>query len=323
MSNDPRLQAQALETAARWFVRVSAGDMNEHERISWQNWRAADASHEYAWQQIEQVTRKFDSSALSPALGLNVLNRPASPARRKALRYIALLCVIGGVGVSGYRASNENAEYSTAKGEQRTLTLQDGSRVTLNTQTAIDVLFTETERRIILRGGEIYIETAQEVHRAFRPLVAQSIHGSVTALGTRFSLRNDADWSYVSLFEGAVDIRSSTNSQASQRMHAGKQTRFNEASIANPTALATMAMGHMAPHWINGVLLIDNMPLPDFIAELSRYRPGHISCDNELAHLRISGAFPLDNTDAILDSIATSLPVQIQSFTGYWVRIKS
>lgn len=327
MTHDPHLQPQTLEAAARWFVRVSAGDMNEHERICWQNWRAADAAHEYAWQQIEQVTRKFESPALSSSLQLELLNRPTSPARRKALQHIALLCVLGGVGVSGYRAGTDTPEYSTAKGEQRTLVLQDGSRVTLNTQTAIDVRFTEHERRIILRSGEIYIETAQETQRAFRPLVARSIHGSVTALGTRFTLRSDAHWSYVSLFEGAVDIRNvASNSRGkltSLRMAAGNQTRFNERSTANPSALLNTGVGYAVPYWLNGVLLIDNMSLPDFIAELSRYRPGHIRCASELAQLRISGAFPLDNTDAILDSIAASLPVQIQRFTRYWVSVKS
>lgn len=313
---DPRLQPEALEAASRWFVRLSAGDVSARERAAWQNWRGADTANEYAWQQVEQVTRKFEAADISPALGLNVLTSPASPSRRKALQHIALLCVLGGVGTIGYRALTGEAEYATAKGEQRTLVLQDGSRVILNTDSAIDVVFTEAERRIILRSGEMYIETAQEKQRTFRPLIAQSIHGSVTALGTRFTLRSDAQWSYVSLFEGALDIRTQADAQANLRLDAGRQTRFNKTKIASPTRLLTTA-----PYWLNGILLIDNMPLLEFIEELSRYRPGRMTCDTRLAHLRISGAFPLGNTDAILNSIAASFPIEIQTFTRYWVKV--
>jgi transmembrane sensor len=63
--------------------------------------------------------------------------------------------------------------------------------------------------------------------------------------------------------------------------------------------------------------------LGDFITELARYRPGHLSCAPEVAELRVSGAFTVDDSDAVLANLTASLPVRVRSFSRYWVRVEA
>jgi transmembrane sensor len=61
------------------------------------------------------------------------------------------------------------------------------------------------------------------------------------------------------------------------------------------------------------------MPLPDFLAELGRHRPGVLRCAPDAADLRVSGTYPLANTDRVLAALTLSLPVQVRSRTRWWV----
>ncbi|MNT69671.1 fec operon regulator FecR [compost metagenome] len=71
--------------------------------------------------------------------------------------------------------------------------------------------------------------------------------------------------------------------------------------------------------WSDGVLAAHDMRLEEFLAELARYRPGVIRCDPRVANLRVSGVYPLGNTDKVLDTLALTLPVSVRSMTRYWV----
>jgi transmembrane sensor len=63
------------------------------------------------------------------------------------------------------------------------------------------------------------------------------------------------------------------------------------------------------------------MPLGDFVTELARYRSGHVACDPAVAGLRVSGTYPLADTDRVLAILGKSLPVAVEYRTCYWVRV--
>lgn len=307
----------ALDAASLWFVRQTDSDFSEADRVAWLAWREQSPANEAAWQAIEQVTQKFVLPGVATSVGIAALDRPASPARRRALQQLAVLFALGGASWAGYRQlpwQEWRAEYVTAVGEQREIYLPDNSKVTLNTDSALDVFFTANERRLLLHKGEVFIETAHAKTEQ-RPFVAASQHGDVHALGTQFSLRTGREESQVDLFDGAVEIHSS-QSQLKLRLNAGETTRFTHTSIVSPTPLFSDT-----PRWLNGILVADNQPLSEFIAELSRYRNGYLLADDSLKNFRISGAFPIADTNAILDSISRTLPVSVQRFTNYWVRV--
>ena len=316
MSEKP-FNKDALEAASLWFVRQTDSDFSEADRVAWLAWREQSPANEAAWQAIEQVTQKFVLPGVATSVGIAALDRPASPARRRAVQQLAVMFALGGTSWAGYRQlpwQEWRAEYVTAVGEQREIYLPDNSKVTLNTDSALDVFFTANERRLLLHKGELFIETAHAKTEQ-RPFVAASQHGDVQALGTQFSLRTGREESQVDLFDGAVEIHSS-QSLLKLRLNAGETARFTHTSIVSPTPLFSDT-----PRWLNGILVADNQPLSEFIAELSRYRHGYLLADESLANLRISGAFPIADTNAILDSISRTLPVSVQRFTNYWVRV--
>jgi transmembrane sensor len=198
--------------------------------------------------------------------------------------------------------------------------LADGTRVDLNTATAFDIAFTDTERRVVLHAGEILVETGPDVNRAssvYRPFIVQTSQGSIRALGTRFDVRSESgDATRVAVLHGAVEITPVSMPELKRVVAAGEQTRFTATSI-NP---ASAVDPHIAD-WSRGVLFADRVRLDDFAAQLSRYRPGVLRCDPAVASLRITGAFQIGNTDSILAALPDTLPVRVVYRTRYWVTI--
>ena len=68
---------------------------------------------------------------------------------------------------------------------------------------------------------------------------------------------------------------------------------------------------------------VDNSQLGDFLAELSRHRPGILRCDPSVAGLELTGVFPLADTDRVLAALQQSLPVQVHSLTRYWISVSA
>ncbi|MNJ65789.1 fec operon regulator FecR [compost metagenome] len=98
---------------------------------------------------------------------------------------------------------------------------------------------------------------------------------------------------------------------------AGQQVGFSANRIGPP---APVQAGHQA--WSRGILLADNLRLVDFLAELARYRHGYLGCDPRIAELRVVGAFPLADSDRVLDALAATLPVRVQRRMSWWVSLE-
>ncbi|MNR52439.1 fec operon regulator FecR [compost metagenome] len=67
--------------------------------------------------------------------------------------------------------------------------------------------------------------------------------------------------------------------------------------------------------------MVDNVRLADLVDELGRYRSGHLGVAADVADLRITGSFPLNDTDLALTSLLPTLPVQIEQRTPWWVTV--
>lgn len=136
------------------------------------------------------------------------------------------------------------------------------------------------------------------------------------ALGTRYSVRREAGGTRVAVFQDAVLLQPADPAAPSRRLEAGQLSLLTARAAAAP-APVTVGLAD----WVDGRLVAIDQPLGDFIAELARYRQGSLSCDPAVAHLRLSGAFRLADTDAVLENIAASLPVALRTRTRYWVRV--
>jgi transmembrane sensor len=312
---DLPLRPAVAREAAQWFVQLSSGEASEADRRACEGWRRADPEHERAWQRTQRLGQQF--AGLAPGAGLAALDRTASPAsRRRAVKQLAAVLVLGVTGVAAYRHSPwRAADHRTATGERRTVTLADGSTLHLNTASAVDVRFTPTERRLRLLHGEVFIETAREPG-PYRPLRVETAEGVSTALGTRFSLRQLDGLSRLGVEEGAVEVHLQAVDGGSRIVRAGQAATF-----ARDHVVALAALDDTQLAWRHGALMADRMPLGQFVAELSRHRPGVLRCDPAVAGLEISGSFPLADTDRVLQSLVDTLPVRVTLRTRYWVQV--
>ncbi len=305
-----------LAEAAEWFAILGSGQVTKSETEQWQAWLHAHPDHQTAWAKVEFFTGKFQGLPAHAASA--ALNQP-DLYRRRTLKTLAIL---GALGLSSWQVSRARylqdwaADYRTALGASKTITLADGSKVTLDTDSALNIEFTSELRRLQLVAGEIYIETAPDPARLSRPFVVDTQEGRVRALGTRFSVRQQAGNSQVTVYANAVEIQPAQAGTSKLTLKAGQTTHFTPEKID-----AVAAMSADRPAWTQGILLADNLPLSEFLLQLNRYRHGYVTCDPRIADLRIVGAFPLNNTDHILATLAETLPVTIDNPLPFWVKV--
>ncbi|MEK6383238.1 MAG: FecR domain-containing protein [Paraburkholderia tropica] len=307
-----------LNEALQWLVTLWSGEATRDEQEACERWRRANPAHEAAWERVQSVDNRL--GAVPSNLAAPTLRGARQRARRRAV--LRSLLFAGGTGALAWATSEGPswrswaADYRTASGEQRSLVLADGTHLIMNTGTALDVRVTAGERRILLRSGEIYVATAHETSALYRAFIVETAQGSVQALGTRFAVRQDGAVSYVAVYEGAVSVLPAHATQA-QRVDAGQSTTFvaDRVSALSPVAADS-------PDWTRGLLVVEQMRLDAFVRELGRYRSGFVHADPAVAALRVSGVFPLGDTDRALASLQRALPVRIQYVTRYWVAIR-
>ena len=317
--HEPPLDPKVLEEAAEWLMRLSERDLSDTERAEWECWRVSSPERGRAWSRAQMLQNKL--GGLPRSLAMSALDRPSSPERRAALGKLALLLAVVPAGWGSWKLAQSqqwSADYRTAVGERRELTLADGSHITLNTGTAIDVLFDTQQRLIQVREGEILVETAPDVSPLARPFLVSTREGRMQALGTRFSVRELQSRTHLAVLEGAVRIELADARQAAPIIvNAGQRTDFSSRTVGplNPTDRNVSA-------WTQGMLMADKMRLADFVAELARYRRGFVRCDPAIAELRVSGAFPISDTQRTLNMLVQTYPVLVTGhLSGYWLTL--
>ncbi|OZI29167.1 iron dicitrate transport regulator FecR [Bordetella genomosp. 1] len=318
MSAQPALPPEVLRQAADWLVRLQCGELQGEQARAFDAWHSADARHAEAW---ERARALLGHLAEVPApVGAPVLRDAArrQRERRRLLRGLAGLAIVAPAAWSAARLlpwTAWSADLRSATGEIRHLSLADGTRVVLASASALDVLYSDTQRLLWLRAGEILVETAAD--RAGRPFRVRTAQGELRALGTRFTVRIDGDETALAVYDGAVEV-SPAGGAAPQIVQAGHALAFSEAAAGRQTpALEADAA------WTRGMLAVHERPLGEVLAKIARYRRGVLRCDPAVAGMRVSGAFPLTDTDASLALLARTLPVRIDRLTPYWVSVRA
>lgn len=304
--------AQGLREAAHWFAVLQSGSPSEQELAAWRVW-IADPEHARLWRKVEAISGQLQVLSADPVgRDADALLAVSRPNRRQALKLLGLLCGGGALTLAagdGLPWREWSASQRSRVGEVRDLRLADGSRLWLNTDSALDVDFDAQRRRLALYRGEILLEAAADP----RPLVLRGAHGRlVAAQAARFSLRQDADDSLLSVLEGRVLLQPADGASM-HLLAAGRQQRFRRDRLfpVEPLQSARQA-------WTQGMLQADRMRLADFVAELSRYRRGVLDCDPRIADLPVVGAYPLADPERVLEALATTLGVRVRRRLPWW-----
>ncbi|ABS68018.1 anti-FecI sigma factor, FecR [Xanthobacter versatilis] len=308
---DTTVRPTARDAALGWFVKMRSGEATPAEVADFQQWiaAAADNRREYdaleaLWGDLDQVGDPRRVAASVPA------SRPMMSRRGLFLGAAGVAAaVVAGValGVPDWF----DGAIRTGVGEQRQLTLADGSRVVLDADSALSLQFTPQARRLTLQRGRAFFDVAPDPARAFSVTAAG---GVTTATGTQFSVHLWSNEVTVAVSESAVSIRA--GAAALSRLKAGEAVSYDASGIGETEQVSDA----QASAWRRGKLIFEDRPLRQVIADVNRYRPGTIMVtDSTLLRLRVSGIFDIRQPDGVLEAITRSLPVRSMALTRYLV----
>ncbi|WP_460124132.1 FecR domain-containing protein [Pseudomonas sp. H3_G09] len=308
MNRAPDFSAQVAEQAVHWLLEMQQGALSPRQQTAMQQWLEAHSEHRRAWEHIQRVNQRL--RGVSSPLAHAALNGPKSGSRRQALKLLLILGA-GSAATWGMREHNPLpsllADYRSPVGQRRKVALGAGDQLHLNTASAADVRI--DQRLIRLLEGEMLLTASH----AFEVRTAQ---GVLKTQGARLNVRQLADRTQVALFEGRVEL--SADGRAPMLLPVARQLSFTSTFVGDAKALDANSGA-----WVDGMLVAAHMRLGDFLEELGRYRRGQLNCDIKVADLLISGTYPLDDSERILDLLEISLPVKVKRFTRYWVTVEA
>ncbi|MBA4090122.1 MAG: hypothetical protein C0494_05950 [Sphingobium sp.] len=316
---------QFYDEAADWFTKMRGPDADAH-RDGFEAWLKRGALHRAAYNRIAEIFLDSDGSQ----------DRAEAPREAKRLRLLPALCVILFAALCALSLSlllpqeqEERADnryglnqpsvpapvaYTTTVGEVRMLRLEDGSRITLDTDSLLSVDFSPAERRLRLLRGRARFDVAHEA-RAFRVAAG---HGVITARGTIFDVRVEGDKAVsVQLLRGAIDVTTGAGPEQSrllykvQHLRPGQATSYTDRSAAaSPRALPSDNL------WPSARAEFADVPLAQVLAQANRYSLVPIELEGEdLAALKVSGIFSLRDTQKVAEKLAHLFGLQVRRET--------
>lgn len=311
-----------VRQAIDWSLRLQAGRGDTRLYEQCQRWRGQAEEHERAWQRVQALSGELtEQFAALPASGVAVEALERSQRRlqrRQALKLFSSMAVLGSAAWFARDLAalqHWRADYATDIAQRSSFRLADGTLLQLNTDSAVNHDFADRHRSIILTRGEILIDTRASQADAGQALRVHSDHGVFETLAGRFVVRRDERQTRLSVISGQVLVRPLNGSPV--QAHSGQDYRV---SATQARRVSDPAMDASA--WIDGLIVTRGMRLHDFLAEVARYRRGRVMCTDDVADLRLSGVFRLQDTDKLLAVLPQTLPVQVDYHTRWWVTLR-
>lgn len=316
MSDITKIPPHVLDAAADWLVILHSGEMTALQQQQFEQWKVEKKEHQLALQQMEKFSHGLSNLAANfPSEALVQSNQKFNlAAKRNMLLSLSGLMIVG---LSAYFIPWEKwqSDYHTKVGEIRKVSLKDGSQLIMASDCYVDVNFTQEKRQIKLIDGEIYIETAKDAQH--RPFIIETKNGSVEALGTQFTVRQEnSEQTKVKVYKHAVAIEPE-NSSKRQILKQGQRAFFDEKYISK-----ALPLDNDQPYWTQQLLVVDQWPLQKVLDELFRYKKGSYHLDAELKNIKISGVFSLKNPEQSLETLAYSHQLELNYYSPYLLNIK-
>jgi transmembrane sensor len=297
--------------AVAWFTRMQ-GNPSQIEREDFDAWLNADNMHQQIYSEISLLWSSAKSSGLPihPADAALLEGRLQAIRRRRKLTKAGTV-VIGCLGMlltgswiwleKPHLLQDMRADYVSARGEQKTLELQDGSTVLLGADTAVEVKISDLERRVqILRGTAFFSVQPSDV-----PFIVGASNGEATVLGTAFDVSIAENNVTVTLEHGSLQVRTADKNEA-VILKPGEEVFYSAEGVGQVQKVNL----DEAMAWHEKRYVFTNARFADVIDYIARYHDGRIVViGSQLADQRISGSFSLENTEAALASV--------QSITGF------
>jgi transmembrane sensor len=323
------------EQANQWYSRIERG-LSSSEKSELVAWCNQNEAHHRALLNLENLWT--DLSILNELNGLF----PIDSAKKKSktflytslfFMFICFLLVSGHIfnadpksiynDFKAYANNEVNQRFETRIGEQNSIKLPDGSSVTLNTNTILDINFTETHRKLTLVKGEAKFDVTKDLERPFTVITGNS---SFTALGTIFNVQkenekdiellvtegrvliSDADTEITQL----IDQISQPNVHTIEDLILGQGEKTNiRNNVHFPIQILSEEQQKQDLAWQKGILIFDGEPLKSALNEVSRYTGANFTIiDDELSKLKVSGYFKTNDVEGLLQSLYYNFDIQ-------------
>ena len=320
-STDQRI----AEQAAQWLLDLEDGEADLSQFSAWLQasprhieefllvsavWRAADGLDTAKRQDVDQLimqardnVRQLDQESMTKQRAHDVGRRVGSALRSRVAASVALLAIACAVWVG---LQDGSVRYRTDTGEQRIVKLPDGSIVTLNTRSEIEVRIDEQQRVIELSNGEALFDVAHDAERPFRVFAGDAV---ARAVGTQFNVYRKHDGTTIGVVEGIVEVTSrsaldeqSRSPNATPEPQPERLTVGQQASISMQGAVlrSDVALDRLTA-WRERRLIFRGESLASIAAEFNRYNETQLRIDGPATRARlISGVFDADNPSGLI-----------------------
>lgn len=331
---------KAFDEALRWVVRLDADDVTHDEKQRFLQWLDREPQHRELFDEAETLWSGFsalDQESLRDLQSYAYL--PLSPwhpdrvwtwlkafrAQRPsfatwgAAAAMALAMVIGVMWWQHY-ISPPPEVYETAAGEQKSITLADGTNIHLNTKSRLVVRMHKSSRSVDITEGEALFEVAR---RPDWPFEVETGNGSIRVLGTRFNVFKEPSHQVtVTVLSGEVEVVDDLDPKDAgkvwrRNLIKGQKVAYSDEGVVVEVSPADVAA---ATNWRRGVVVFEDATLVDAIAEFNRYSSRRIVLlDPSLGDMRIGGVFKITDISSAVRSLESAVPIEVvsrESFIG-------
>jgi transmembrane sensor len=324
IENDPLHLA-----AADWFVRLQSTEVSLEETLAWQAWLHENPANAEAFARIEEISHALRAVPAPAAAAAALLARDRYDASipigqwkpRRVQRWpgaalgVAASCALVALVFASWKTPAATNAFETEIGENRSVTLDDGSIIALGGDTRVEVAMSENERAVELTRGEALFKVAKD---SARPFKVRAGDATIIAVGTEFNVERDSDRAVVSVTEGRVVVKPVSGllpvsllqefkpKLRSVRVSAGQQTTAGSAGIEEPTKMEDPATG-----WQIGHLAFRLQPLRYVLEDVNRYAHKPIVLETEsMGTLIITGTVERENIGGWVKSLEQAFDLQ-------------
>lgn len=327
MGNGSGYNEDIRAAAIRWFMRNGDPDISAGEKAAFARWIAAAPEHRHIYDRLVSLWHSDSfAQAVQNAAPPEVTQPAPSGQKRGRVYQAAGLAVAACLGLfvafsdAGLQLGNKmralTVDYATETGERKTVSLQDGARVTLNTASFMDVETAAAGDRITLLSGEAFFEVPPDRSERFFDVATDQ--AEIRILGTAFSVRNTGSETVVGVRKGKVSVMPRSGAGTAISLAAGEQVSVNANGFGRIVALQ-----QESPAWLEGRIHFHATPLGEVVAELQRYHKGLILfADADLKNQIVSGNYKLDSPVIAVTSLASSVSAEAVRVTDRLLILK-
>ena len=332
MNERERIEADA----ARWLARQDAGRWTADDQRALDDWLRESTAHRVAWLRLDAAWQRvgamgdLPSPKSAPAATAAVWT-PVGAGRRAWMTIGAAAAVVAAAAWLSLRAPAGLETYSTAVGARESVSLADGSHITLNTHTRARSLINASERLVWIDEGEVFFHVQ---HDPTRPFVVTAGSARITVLGTQFRVRHEHGRTEVTVLEGRVQFDSPASAKVEAAARGSARSSVtpppplrltrNEAVVTEgDSLLLTAKTPEQVRHelsWRQGRLEFEQRTLGEIAAEFNRYNRKQLAVDPAVADLRLGGSFDADNVDGFVRLVRDGFGLKV-SEEGSQIRL--